>query len=177
MLILTFTPSNGDVPVNGNIRHRYVIDGILNMDGLLDSFKVMMEEHGVQLLRSKKTDRPLEIGGQYLLLSYLTAALDGIGGNVALEAINSAGEMDLVVFYRGTKFIIETKIWYGQKRFAEGQQQLVCYLTAADLVKGYIVLFSEQPVSTELGTVENQPFEVDLEDKKIRNYPIVIGPR
>ena len=113
------------------------------MDGLLAGFQQMMTEHGIRLLRSKKTDRPLEIGGQYLLLSYLTAALDTIGGYVTLEAVNSAGEMDLLIFFRGTRFVIETKIWYGLKRFEQGQQQLADYLAAANLDKGYIVLFSE----------------------------------
>jgi len=179
MLILTFSPANGDVPtdspVHGSYRHRYIIDGILNMDGLMDSFKRMMEEHGVQLLRSKKTYRPLEIGGQYLLLSYLTAALDSIGGYVALESINSAGEMDLVVVYQGTRFIIETKIWYGKKRFTDGQVQLVGYLNAANLDKGYIVLFSENDVSAELERDDNQPFEADVMGKRLRQYPIVIS--
>ncbi|MBV7335176.1 ATP-binding protein [Chloroflexi bacterium TSY] len=175
MLILTFTPSNGDVPVNGNIRHRYLIEGVLDMDGLLNGFKTMMEEHGVPLLRSNKTNRPLEIGGQYLLLSYLTAALDSIGGNVALETINSAGEMDLVVFFRGTRFIIETKIWYGKKRFIDGQQQLVNYVTAANLNKGYIVLFSEQDISAEVGAPDNRPIDTVLDGKQVQIYPIVIG--
>ncbi|MEM7533450.1 MAG: ATP-binding protein [Chloroflexota bacterium] len=179
MLILTFSPSNGDVPaispVHGSFRHRYIVDGVLNMDGLMDSFKRMMEEHGVQLLRSKQTYRPLEIGGQYLLLSYLTAALDSIGGYVALESINSAGEMDLVVVYLNARFIIETKVWYGKKRFEDGQAQLVGYLKAASLDKGYIVLFSEKDVSTELGRPDNQPFEVDLMGKTLRQYPIIIS--
>lgn len=179
MLILTFSPSNGDVPtdspVHGSFRHRYIIDGVLNMDGLMDSFKRMMEEHGVQLLRSKQTYRPLEIGGQYLLLSYLTAALDSIGGYVALESINSAGEMDLVVVYQGTRFIIETKVWYGKQRFTNGQVQLVGYLNAASLDKGYIVLFSEHDVAAELDRPDNQPFEVDLQGRTLRHYLIVIG--
>ncbi|MEM7537418.1 MAG: ATP-binding protein [Chloroflexota bacterium] len=174
MLILTFSPSNGDVPVSGSFRHRYIVDGILNMDGLMDGFKRMMEEHGVQLLRSKQTDRPLEIGGQYLLLSYLTAALDSIGGYVALESINTAGEMDLVAVYQEARFIIETKVWYGQQRFADGQAQLVGYLKAASLDKGYIVLFSEKNISAELNRSDNQPFEVDLMGKRLRQYPVVI---
>ncbi|MEM7132274.1 MAG: ATP-binding protein [Chloroflexota bacterium] len=179
MLILTFSPSNGDVPtgspVHGSFRHRYIVDDVLNMDGLMDSFKRMMEEHGIQLLRSKQTYRPLEIGGQYLLLSYLTAALDSIGGYVALESINSAGEMDLVVVYHGTRFIIETKVWYGKKRFEDGQMQLIGYLNAASLDKGYIVLFSEKDVSADLERPDNQPFEVDLMGKTLRQYPIVIS--
>ena len=146
------------------------------MEGLLDSFKAMMEEHGVRLLRSKKTDRPLEIGGQYLLLSYLTAALDSIGGHVTLEAVNSAGEMDLLVFYRGTRFIIETKVWYTKKRFVEGQQQLAAYLAAATLDRGYIILFTEQSLADEsFGPDGLTPFENVVAQKQIRTYPIVIG--
>ena len=175
VLILTFSPTNGDVPVSGSFRHRYLIDGILNMDGLMDRFKLMMEEQGIQLLRSKKTYRPLEIGGQYLLLSYLTAALDSIGGHVVLETINSAGEMDLVVIYQDARFIIETKVWYGKKRFTDGQLQLAHYVIAANLDKGYIVLFSEQDVSTQLEREDNEPFEIELEEKTLRNYPIVIA--
>ena len=175
MLILTFTPPSGDIPINGSVHHRYVIEGILDMDALLDAFQQMMTEHGIRLLRSKKTDRPLEIGGQYLLLSYLTAALDTIGGYVSLEAINSAGEMDLQVFYRGTRFIIETKIWYGPKRFKQGQQQLASYLAAARLDKGYIVLFSEQTLAETLEAGGDAPFEATVQDKQVRTYVVVIG--
>ena len=175
VLILTFTPATGELPANGNLRHRYLIGGVLDLDGLLAGFKAMMAEHGVTLLRSKKSNRPLEIGGQYLLLSYLTAALDSIGGNVALEAVNAAGEMDLVVFFRGTRFIIETKIWYGKTRFAEGQAQVVAYLAAANLTKGYIVLFSEKAIATELDRTDDQPFTVELTGKQLWVYPIVIG--
>jgi len=176
MLILTFTPPNGEVTINGSIRHRYLIEGVLNMDGLLDAFQAMMVEHGIRLLRSKKTDRPLEIGGQYLLLSYLTAALDSIGGHVTLESVNSAGELDLLVFYRGARFIIETKVWYGRERFEAGQRQLVSYLEAARLDKGYIVLFSEQTLEADLNLKTINPFEITLLNKQLRLYPIVIGP-
>lgn len=175
MLILTFTPANGDLPLNGSFRHRYLVGGVLDMAGLLDSFKAMMEEHGIRLLRSKQTDRPLEIGGQYLLLSYLTAALDSIGGHVTLGAVNSAGELDLLVFYRSSRFIIETKIWYGAKRFEAGQEQLAAYLTAANLERGYIVLFSEQSLAAALGPEAGNPFEVMVGAKGIRVYPVVIG--
>lgn len=172
MLILTFTPPNGDIPYNGSFRHRYLIEGVLDLEGLLDGFTEMMQEHGITLLRSKKTNRPLEIGGQYLLLSYLTAALDGLGGHVTLESVNSAGEMDLLVFYRQARFIIETKIWYGQKHFDRGLQQLAGYLEVANQQKGYIILFSEKPLE---GKLSASPFEMTVQDKRIRVYTIMIG--
>jgi len=70
-----------------------------------------------------------------------------------------------VVVYHGTRFIIETKVWYGKKRFEDGQVQLVGYLDAASLDKGYIVLFSENDVSAQLGRADNQPFEVECMGK------------
>ncbi len=166
-LILTFKPSANELhPPNGAFRHRYAINGTLDIDRLLTDFQQMMQEHGVTLLRSKRTYRPLELGGQYLLLSYLTAALNSIGGHVALEAVNASGEMDLLIFYQATRFIIETKLWYGKQRFTAGKQQVVAYLKAAGLDTGYIVLFSEQAVSIELTET--------LADKQLRIYPIVI---
>lgn len=170
VLILAFTPPSGDVPLNGSFRHRYVVEGVLDFEGLLAAFQKMMTEHGITLLRSKKTDRPLEIGGQYLLLSYLTAALDSIGGHVTLESLNSAGEMDLLVFYRGSRFIIESKIWYTAKRFAAGQQQLAAYLDAAHQDKGFMILFSEQPVDE--ATV---PSQTTVNGKQILTYRVAIG--
>lgn len=172
LLILTFTPPQGTLDYNGSFRHRYLIDGVLDLESLLDGFTEMMREHGITLLRSKKTDRPLEIGGQYLLLSYLTAALDSIGGHVTLEAVNSAGEMDLLIFYRQARFIIETKLWYGLRHFEKGQAQLANYLLAAHQEKGYIVLFSEQALDE---TLQPSPFEVTAHGKRMRVYVIVIG--
>jgi hypothetical protein len=64
MLLLCFVSPDDAVPVNG----------FLNFDGLLDHCKAFMTEHGVRLLKNAKTERPLEISGQYLLLSYPTAA-------------------------------------------------------------------------------------------------------
>ncbi|MEM7539697.1 MAG: hypothetical protein AAF639_46505 [Chloroflexota bacterium] len=72
---------------------------------------------------------------------------------------------------------IEIKVWYGKKHFEDGQAQLVRYLAAASLDKGYIVLFSEKDVSAELGRPDNHPFEVDLMGKTLRQYPIVISAK
>lgn len=168
-LIRVFTPPENGETVNGSVHHRYVADGVLNFEGLLESFQTMMQAHGITLLRSKKTDKPLEIGGQYLLLSYLTAALDSIGGHVTIESLNSAGEMDLLAFYHSQQFIIETKIYYSPKRFQHGQQQLADYLTAADQTKGYIVLFSEQAVDDAVVQADRM-----IDGRQVLTYLVMI---
>jgi len=145
---------------------------LLNFDALLDHFKAFMQEHGVRLLKSAKTDRPLEISGQYLLFSYLTAALNMIQGYVTLESISSAGEIDILAFYRGYRFIIETKIWYGQARYDEGKQQLLRYLHAAGLSKGYLVIFDEQLQANPLLASQGDIFDVTVDGKTLRIYLI-----
>ena len=129
-----------------------------------------MTEHGVRLLKSAKTGRPLEISGQYLLLSYLTAALDTIQGYVTLESVSSAGEIDIMAFYRSQRFIVETKIWYDMARYEAGKVQLLRYLTAAGLHKGYLVIFDEQLDQNPLLADQSERFEVTVDEKVLRIY-------
>jgi hypothetical protein len=158
------------VPVNGVALNRYLVDGFLNFDGLLDHFKAFMTEHGVRLLKSAKTDRPLEISGQYLLLSYLTAAMNTLQGYVTIESVSSAGEIDILVFFRGLRFIIETKIWYDKAKYEAGKAQLVRYLQAAGLHKGYLMIFDEHLKQNPLLTEQGELYELQVDDKTLRIY-------
>lgn len=170
MLLLRFAAPPEPLPVNGGLVHRYLVDGLLNFDALLDHFKAFMTEHGVRLLKSAKTGRPLEISGQYLLLSYLGAALDSIQGYVTLESISSAAEIDILAFYRSQRFIVETKIWYDRASYEAGKAQLVRYLQAAGLHKGYLVIFDEKLNQNPLMTEHSATFEVTVEEKTLRIY-------
>jgi hypothetical protein len=174
MLLLRLATSHDLFPLNGAIINRHIVNDMLNFDGVLDSFKAFMEEHGVRLLRSEATGRPLEISGQYLLLSYLSVVFNSVGGYVTIESLSSAGEMDILAFYRAQRFIVETKIRYGGASFEQGKEQLVGYLQAASLPKGYLVVFDEKveanPILLESGPV----FEVAESDKTLRVYLVGI---
>lgn len=174
ILILTFAPTVDAPMESGRIRHQHIINGTVNFDALLDHFKAFVQEHGVRLLRSAKTGRPLEISGQYLLLSYLEAAFNGIQGFVTIESVSSAGEMDLLAFYRGQRFIVEAKIWYDNSHYEEGKKQPVRYLRAAGLNKGYLVIFDEHLTSNPLLSDQGEVFEVALDGKTLRVYLIGI---
>lgn len=177
MLIKAFAPTHDLIrqATNGGIHHRYLVEGILHFDPLLDHFKAFMEEHGVRLLKSEKSQRPLEISGQYLLFSYLTAALQSVGGYVVIESVSSAGEIDLLAFYREQRFIIETKIWYGNAKYEAGKTQLVAYLRAAGLEKGYLVIFDENVTANPLLTTEGDRFELTVDGKTLRVYLIGVA--
>lgn len=172
MLIKAFAPSHDLIrqATNGGVQNRYLVEGVLHFDQLLDQFKAFMEEHGVRLLKSEKSQRPLEISGQYLLFSYLTAALQSVGGYVVIEAVSSAGEIDLLVLHRGQRFIIETKIWYNNAKYEAGKTQLVNYLRAAGLGKGYLVFFDENLAANPLLSAEGDRFELTVDSKTLRVY-------
>jgi hypothetical protein len=170
MLLQRFAPLSEPLPLNGGLIHRYLRDGLLAFDALLDHVKAFMQEHGVRLLKSKKTERPLEISGQYLLFSYLTAALNTIQGYVTIESISGAGEIDIMAFHRGRRFIIETKIWYDKTRYEEGKAQLVRYLQAAGLHKGHLVIFDEHPGKNPLIDDQGESFELTVNEKVLRIY-------
>lgn len=174
MLLQRFAASSEPLPINGGLVHRYLVDGLLNFDALLDHFRAFMTEHGVRLLKSAKTGRPLEISGQYLLLSYLGAALDSIQGSVTIESVSSAGEIDILAFYRSQRFIVETKIWYDKAKYEEGKKQLVRYLQAAGLHKGYMVIFDEQLDRNPLLTDQSETFEITVDEKVLRIYLVGI---
>ncbi len=169
MLLQRFAAPPEPLPINGSAAN-HLINGNLNFDGLLDDFKAFMEEHGVRLLRSKKTERPLEISGQYLLLSYLSAALNSVQGQVTIESLSSAGEIDILAFHRGRRFIVETKIWHSKQKFEDGKAQLVRYLKAAGLEKGYLVIFDEKLSANPLLPEMGELFEILVGEKTLRVY-------
>jgi hypothetical protein len=177
MLIKAFAPSHTLIrqALNGSVQNRFVVNGALHFDALLDAFKAFMEEQGVRLLKSEITSRPLEISGQYLLLSYLTAALQSVGGFVTIESLSSAGEMDILAFYRNQRFIVETKVWYGEARFDQGKAQLVDYLQATGLPKGWLVVFDEKLADNPLLAQGPAIFETIEADKVLRVYLVGIA--
>ena len=171
VLLLTFAPNIDEVyQPNGTIRYRYLVDGILDFAGLLDSFKAFMTEHGVRLLKSAKTGRPLELSGQYLLLSFLTASLNSIQGSVTIESMSDAGEMDILAFFKGKRFIIETKVWYGPSHFEAAKTQLTNYLRATGLDTGHLVIFDEKLASNSLVETNGERFSITHEDKQLEIY-------
>lgn len=170
LLLMHLARPELDPPINGSLANRYLVNGVLNLDGLLESFQVFMTEHGVRLLRSPASGRPLEIAGQYLLLSYLSAALSSVGGLVTIESVSAAGEVDLLVFHKARRFIIETKIWRGPSTYTDGVKQLVAYITAAGLEKGYLVVFDERLAANPLLAADGAVFEKVVADKRVRTY-------
>ena len=130
--------------------------GQINMELLLDNFRVFIARAGFRILQVPET--PKEYVGQDLLYAYLDQFVSLIRGTMYLEVQTGRGRMDLVIFHNGQKYIVETKIWEGQRRYEAAKKQLAAYLKLEGTTEGYYVVFdhrAEPESRVETETIDN----------------------
>ena len=114
----------------------YVLNGHLMMEHVVERFRdLMLEEY------RDSTIPFLEKEGRLLFLTFLKPIINGIGFYYVEPQTRDNRRMDLVVTYGKEEFIVELKIWRGDKYEQSGRQQLSEYLIARGMDKGYLVTF------------------------------------
>lgn len=165
------------VLVNGYDFRPHVVDGQLQMAPLLARFREFVERRGREAF--KVTDLPQEREptgrGQYLLIAYLDLVVRQLGGDLFSEVDSGAGRLDLIVVYRGHRYIIETKIWRGPAEFDSGLTQLTDYLTTEGETRGYYVIFHARPNVYGQLAHEELEFETVQAGKQIYVYLVRLG--
>jgi hypothetical protein len=64
-------------------------------------------------------------------------------GNCYVEArTRNMKRTDIIVDYKGEQFIVELKIWKGDKYNSEGEKQIAEYIEFYHLKKGYMLTFN-----------------------------------
>ncbi len=116
--------------------------GQINMERLLDNFRNFIARVGFRILQVPET--PKEFVGQDLLYAYLDQFVSLIRGVMSLEVQTGRGRMDLVIFHNAEKYIVETKIWEGPRRYEAGKARLAVYLNSEKASKGYYVVFDHR---------------------------------
>jgi len=76
-----------------------------------------------------------------LFLMFLSSALNGEGFVYIETGLADGRSMDIIATYQGKQFIIETKIWYGEKRHDDAYDQLQGYMDKMSLTEGYLLTF------------------------------------
>ena len=170
-ILRTFKPlSNGleqaYAPEGAGSQMYLTADGHIRMDLLLDNFRDFIARVGFRILEVPET--PQEYVGQLLLFAYLEQFVKQLGGLLSLEVQTGRGRLDLLVFHRGCKYIVETKIWQGAASYAAGKRQLAKYLTLERATEGYYLVFDyrqkpEPRVETE-----------QIDGRTLRSYVIPI---
>lgn len=82
--------------------------------------------------------------GQDLLYAYLDQFVSLIRGAMFLEAQTRRGRMDMIIVHNGHKYIVEIKIWEGERHYDAGKKQLSAYLKLERVSEGYYVVFNHR---------------------------------
>ena len=122
----------------GKLRQQlnYVKDGRLNMEFVIRRFADLMHEE-----YRESTVPFLEKEGRLLFLTFLKPIINGTGFYYVEPQTRDNRRMDLVVTYGQQEFIIELKIWRGEKYEENGRDQLSRYLATRGMDEGYLVTF------------------------------------
>ena len=144
--------------------------GELNMLQLLNNFRDFIARAGFRILQVPQ--KPREYVGQYLLLAYLDNFVHQVQGTMHLEVPTGRGRLDLMIVHNGRKYIVETKVWGGERYYEAGKKQLAAYLKLEKATEGYYVVFDHRPKPQTRVNTET------VEGVTIRSYviPVVQEP-
>ena len=140
--------------------------GEIELEALLDNFKDFIARAGFRILQVPET--PKEYVGQNLLYAYLDHFIRTVNADMFLEVQTGRGRIDLLILYNSRKYIVETKIWEGERYYQAGKKQLVAYLKSEKADAGYYVVFDHRT------NPESRVKTETLEGMTIRSYIIPV---
>jgi hypothetical protein len=114
----------------------------LNMERILLDFDQYIAQIGVRAFY--REDKPYEKTGQFLLTAWLYQFVRGGKGELRYEVVSGLGRMDILLTYRGIKYIIETKINRQNltRTLDDGLTQVSTkYLASEAAHEGFLVIF------------------------------------
>ena len=141
-------------------------DGRIRLQPLLDNFQEFIARAGYRLLQVPET--PKEFVGQHLLFAYLDQFIRLVHGRMYLEVQTGRGRMDLLILHNSQKYIVETKIWEGERSYTASKKQLAAYMRLEAAAEGYYVVFDHRK-----NPVPRMETEI-IEGLTIRSYVIPV---
>jgi len=153
---------------------KYILPGNrLNMEKILLDFSLYIGNIGVKAFYQK--ENPYERTGQFLLTAWLYQFVKDGEGELRYEVPSGLGRLDILLVYKGIRYIVETKVKRYEKLdtiLTEGVEQVSGkYLRSENVVEGYLVIFD---VKTRVGN-EFKPRYFPVGEKKVTAVVIGIG--
>ncbi len=133
------TDENNDIRQQGSATKSIFV----TKEGLLDVPKIM--EHFIiehNRIHKDNSEKFLEEEGRERFITYVSAIINGTGTYSVEEQTRDRRRMDLVIHYLGKRYVIEMKIWRGERYNAEGEKQIIDYLDYWNLNTGYLLSFN-----------------------------------
>ena len=112
-------------------------------NGELDVPKIM--EHFINsqaMIHGDMTEKFVEEEGRERFLTFLSPIINGTGTYSIEEQTRSRKRMDIVIHYLGKRYVIELKIWHGERYNQKGEEQIIDYLNYFQLSTGYLLSFN-----------------------------------
>ncbi len=118
-------------------KNQFITDGKLNMRLVLERFiETYTQVCGPLVDRFKEKD------GREQFLLYLKPIINGTGNYYIEAQTRDQTRTDVIVDYLGQQYIIELKIWRGERYNAAGEKQISEYLDYWNLNTGYMLSFN-----------------------------------
>ena len=115
----------------------FISDGKLNMRLIMERFIVTYTE-----VCGPLEERFKEKDGREQFLLYLKPIINGTGNYYIEAQTRDQTRTDVIVDYLGRQYIIELKIWRGERYNAAGEKQITEYLDYFGLDTGYMLSFN-----------------------------------
>ena len=115
----------------------FIEEGILNVPKIMEHFISSQK-----IIRGEMNERFIEEEGRERFLTYLSPIINGTGTYSIEEQTRDRRRMDVVIHYLGKRYVIELKIWRGERYKEEGEEQLKGYLDYFGLDTGYLLSFN-----------------------------------
>jgi hypothetical protein len=167
-----FDGVNVPVPAENPIPEYRLPNGRLHMERILLDFDQYIARIGVRAFY--REDKPYEKTGQFLLTAWLYQFAGGGNGELRYEVLSGLGRMDILLTYRGIKYIIETKINRQNltRTLDDGLTQLSTkYLASEAAHEGFLVIFDTRTPVGEACKPRDHP----VGEKKITVFVIGIA--
>ena len=118
-------------------KNQFLNGNSLNMRLILEKF--VMHFHSIY---GNTDERFVEKQGRKLFLLYLKPIINGTGNYYIEAETRDMERTDVIIDYLGTQYIIELKIWHGNKYNEKGEAQIAQYLEKYHLSTGYMLTFN-----------------------------------
>ncbi|MFW5972329.1 MAG: AAA family ATPase [Bacillota bacterium] len=129
----------------GKSLNNYTAKGLYeNEDGSLNMEKALLKYQEYMQSVYGKFDRDfIERQGRLLLLAFIKPIINGHGFYFVESQTGFEQRQDLVITYNNYKYIIELKVWRGEKYHQQGIEQLSGYLELENMEKGYLIIYNK----------------------------------
>ena len=139
----------------------------LKVNGKLDIKKLLLKfQEAIKEKYSKsdifKSKEFLEENLRMQFFMFLKPIINGTGFSFKEVQTSEEKRLDVVILFKDEKFIIELKMWYGEKYHQEGIAQIKDYMERENVDKGYMIVMNKNKTKQFTSSEEDGLFTIWL---------------